>query len=142
MTMRSASTPSASDSRGRRQLKAKIAIRLERQAIGSNESLRGHATLTNVGQATWLPGTTGVGGVNLGVHLRTSDGKPLDVDYARIHLADETAPGRTQGIDFILNPLPPGEYTLEFDLVSEGVGWFEANGSATVSVPVTVRAAR
>ena len=42
----------------------------------------------------------------------------------------------------MLNPLPPGEYTLEFDLVSEGVGWFEANGSATVSVPITVRAAR
>jgi hypothetical protein len=99
-------------------------------------------SLTNAGQATWLPGATKVGGVNLGVHLRTSDGKPLDVDYARIHLADETAPGRTQGIDFMLNPLPPGEYTLEFDMVSEGVGWFEANGSATVSVPITVRAAR
>jgi SAM-dependent methyltransferase len=132
---------SGSDSRGRLQLKAKIAIRLEQQAVASNEPLRGHATLTNVGQATWLPGATRIGGVNLGVHLRTSDGKPLDVDYARIHLADETAPGCTQRIDFMLNPLPPGEYTLEFDLVSEGVGWFEANGSATVSVPITVRAA-
>ena len=131
---------SGSDSRGRLQLKAKIAIRLEQQAVATNESLRGHATLSNIGQATWLPGATRVGGVNLGVHLRTRDGKPLDVDYARIHLADETAPGSTQGIDFILNPLPPGEYTLEFDLVSEGVGWFEANGSATVSVPITVRA--
>jgi len=133
---------SASDSRERLQLKAKIAIRLEQQAIASNESPRGHAMLTNVGRATWLPGATRVGGVNLGVHLRTSDGKPLNVDYARIHLADETAPGGTQGIDFILDPLPPGEYTLEFDLVSEGVGWFEANGSATVSVPIAVRAAR
>jgi hypothetical protein len=45
-------------------------------------------------------------------------------------------------IDFMLRPLPAGEYTLEFDMVSEGVGWFEANGSATVSVPITVRAAR
>ena len=131
-----------SDSRGRLQLKAKIAIRLEQHAVAANESLRGHATMTNVGQATWLPGATKVGGVNLGVHLRTSDGKPLDVDYARIHLTDQTAPGSTQGIDFVLNPLSPGEYILEFDLVSEGVGWFEANGSATVSVPITVRAAR
>ena len=132
---------SASDSRERLQLKAKIAVRLEQQTVPSNEPFRGHASLTNAGQATWLPGATKVGGVNLGVHLRTRDGRPLDIDYARIHLAGETAPGNTQEIDFVLNPLPTGEYTLEFDLVSEGVGWFEGNGSATVNVPVTVRAA-
>ena len=77
--------------------------------------------------------------MNLGVHLKTRDGRALDVDYARIHLG-ETAPGGTHETDFSLDPLPPGEYTLEFDLVSEGVGWFESNGSATVSVPITVRA--
>lgn len=130
---------SEADSRGRLQLEATIAIRLEQENVAANESLRGQATLTNIGPATWLAGATRVGGVNLGVHLRTRDGRPLDVDYGRIHLPDETAPGGTQRIDFVLNPLPPGEYTLEFDLVSEGIGWFEANGSRTVSVPITVR---
>lgn len=124
----------------RLQLKATIAVRLEQHDVAANEPLHGHATATNVGAATWLPGATRVGGVNLGVHLRTRDGRPLDVDYAHIHLADATPPGGTTEIDFTLNPLPPGEYTLEFDLVSEGVGWFEANGSATVSVPIAVAA--
>ena len=127
------------DSRDRLQLKAKLAIRLEQQAVSSNEPLRGRAKMTNLGGAAWLSGETKIGGVNLGVHLRTSDGKPIEVDYARMELAGRTAAGSTREIDFTLNTPPPGEYILEFDLVSEGVGWFEANGSATVSVPITVR---
>jgi hypothetical protein len=134
-------SPPVSDSLERLQLKARIGIRLDQPAVASGDPPRGHATLTNVGEATWLPGTTKVGGVNLGVHLGTSDGRPLDVDYARIRLATNTPPGCTQEIDFVLNPLPPGAYVLEFDLVSEGVGWFEANGSATVRVPITVHTA-
>jgi hypothetical protein len=64
------------------------------------------------------------------------DGKPLDVDYARVHLADDTLPGGTRDVDVRLDSPPPGEYLLEFDLVSQGIGWFEANGCATVSVPI------
>jgi SAM-dependent methyltransferase len=131
---------STADSRDRLQLKANIAVRLQQQEVLANERLHGHATMTNIGPARWLPGATRVGGVNLGVHLRTRDDRPLNVDFARILLSDETAPGATRRIDFTLSPLPPGEYTLEFDLVSEGVGWFEANGSATVSIPVRCRA--
>jgi hypothetical protein len=41
-------------------------------------------------------------------------------------------------VDFTLQALPAGEYLLEFDLVSEGVGWFEANGSKTATVAVSV----
>jgi hypothetical protein len=128
-----------SDSRDRRQLKAKIAIRLEHQELLDNEQVRGHAIVTNIGPARWLQGETKVGGVNLGVHLRTRNGRPVDIDYARIPLASEMAPGCTQELDFALNPPPPGEYSLEFDLVSEQVAWFEANDSTTVSIPITVR---
>ena len=48
------------------------------------------------------------------------------------------APGEMQTVSFSLKPPDPGEYLLEFDLVSEGVGWFEMNGSTTVSVGLTV----
>ena len=36
-------------------------------------------------------------------------------------------------------PAQPGRYFLEFDLVHEGVTWFEQKGSSTLRVPVRVR---
>jgi hypothetical protein len=41
-------------------------------------------------------------------------------------------------VDFALAPPGQGEYVLEFDLVSEGVAWFEMNGSPTATVALTV----
>jgi SAM-dependent methyltransferase len=128
-----------SDSRVRAGLKAEIAIDLERTDLGHNDMIRGRATVQNVGTVIWLPGDMPVGGVNLGVHLRTRDGAPLAVDFARIRLVQTTAPGDQQTVEFALAPPAPGEYLLEFDLVSEGIAWFEMNGSATSTVAVTVR---
>jgi hypothetical protein len=103
------------------------------------EPIRGTATVQNVGSVSWLPGATPVGGVNLGVHLRARDGRPIAVDFARIRLENGTAPGRSQTVAFAIPPPEPGEYLLEFDLVSEGVSWFEMNGSATVTVAIGIR---
>jgi SAM-dependent methyltransferase len=129
----------AKDSRERDGLKGEITVRLERADVRQGESIRGQATVQNVGTAAWLPGPTPVGGVNLGVHLRLLDGRPLNVDFARIPLERGTAPGGDQTVDFSLEPPAPGDYLLEFDLVSEGVAWFEMNQSATATVRITVR---
>jgi len=126
------------DSREREGLTGEIAIQLERGSVGSGEPVRGTATVQNVGSVSWLPGSTPHGGVNLGVHLRARDGSPISVDFARIRLEGTTAPGRTQRVEFALTPPDPGDYLLEFDLVSEGVGWFEMNGSATITRAITV----
>jgi SAM-dependent methyltransferase len=126
------------DSRERTGLKGEITIQLLRTSVRPNEAIEGHATVQNVGSVTWLPGNTPLGGVNLGVHLRTRGGSPLAVDFARVRLIGSTAPGDMQRVSFSLTPPDPGEYLLEFDLVSERVGWFEMNGSATVSVALTV----
>ena len=128
----------AMDSRGWDGLQGEIAITLERTALREGEPLRGQATVRNLGEAVWLPGQTPVGGVNLGAHLRTHEGHPLDVNFGRVCLVGSTGPGETQTIDFALAPPPPGEYLLEFDLVSEGVCWFERNGSATTTVAIAV----
>ena len=127
------------DSRERDGLKGEITVRLERSDLGEGEPIRGHATVQNVGTATWLPGSTELGGVNLGVHLRLHDGRPLNVDFARLVLEQETPPGGAETVDVVLEPPVPGEYLLEFDLVSEGVAWFEMNGSATTTVKITIR---
>ena len=127
------------DSRERDGLKAEISIDVARAEVGEGEPIRGHATAHNVGTVVWLPGSTRVGGVNLGVHLRRGDGRPLNVDFARLMLDGETLPGGIKRIDFTLEPPPRGDYLLEFDLVSEGVAWFEMNGSATATAKITVR---
>ena len=129
----------ARDSREREGLKGEITVRLERTEVRDAEPIRGTAVVRNVGSVSWLAGSTAVGGVNLGAHLRARDGRPISVDFARIALVDTTAPGHGQTVEFALAPPEPGDYLLEFDLVSEGVGWFEMNGSATVTVAVGIR---
>jgi len=126
------------DSRERIGLKGEIIVHLRRASVGAGETIQGDAVVQNVGSVTWLPGDTPLGGVNLGVHLRTREGSPLAVDFARVRLIGSTPPGDMQKVSFSLKPPDRGEYLLEFDLVSEGIGWFEMNGSATVSVAVTV----
>src|SRR5207253_6530543 len=126
------------DSRERDGLKGEITVRLERAKVQRGQPIRGKATVQNVGSVTWLPGSTSIGGVNLGVHLRSRDGRPMNVDFARITLEGATAPGHEQSVDFAIAPPDPGEYLLEFDLVSEGVGWFEMNDSPTVTLALTV----
>src|SRR6266850_3276785 len=129
----------AKDSREREGLKGEITVQLERTIVQRGEPIRGTATMRNVGSVGWLPGSTPVGGVNLGVHLRARDGRPIAVDFARVTLVGVTAPGHAQAVEFALAPPEPGDYLLEFDLVSEGVGWFEMNGSPTVTVALGVR---
>ncbi|HTK98737.1 MAG TPA: hypothetical protein VL379_11965, partial [Pseudomonadales bacterium] len=127
------------DSREREGLKGEIAVRLVQATIERAQPIRGTAMVQNVGSVRWLPGSTSHGGVNLGVHLRRRDGQPIALDFARIAIDGTTPPGDTRTVEFAVAPPQPGEYLLEFDLVSEGVGWFEMNGSPTVTVSVTVR---
>ncbi len=73
--------------------------------------------------------------VRLGAQLGDADGAVIDRDFARAWLPETLAPGRAidVGID-VPGPRRPGRYTLKFDLVSEGIDWFERCGS-----PVTTR---
>ena len=60
---------------------------------------------------------------------------------ARVAARTRSAPGKakpTSPID-IPSPAQPGHYTLKFDLVSEGVDWFENCGSPTTMKSLWVR---
>ena len=93
--------------------------------------LRGRARVTNTGSSPWRPSTGEVGSVSLGVK-RPELAQP---DCGRIALSDEVVPpGRTVEVEFSL-PVPPDRpLRLAFDLVAEGVTWFEVLGSAPVHV--------
>jgi hypothetical protein len=73
--------------------------------------------------------------VRLGAQLATGASPDVDIDYARASLPDTLQAGRFADVPLRLAaPARPGTYRLRFDLVYEGVDWFEACGSE-----VTVR---
>jgi hypothetical protein len=70
--------------------------------------------------------------VRLGAQLCAADGTLINRDYERAWLPAHLQPGATMEIPVTVRvPETPGRYRLKFDLVSEGIDWFEQNGSET-----------
>jgi hypothetical protein len=77
--------------------------------------------------------------VRLGAQLCASDLKVINRDYERAWLPAALEPGREAEVTInITAPPEPGRYALKFDLVSEGIDWFEACGSQTTTRPLIV----
>jgi MoaA/NifB/PqqE/SkfB family radical SAM enzyme len=78
--------------------------------------------------------------VRLGAQLLDHDGRMLNRDHARAWLPADVPPGGIAEVPIeIPAPAEPGRYTLKFDLVSEGIDWFEACGSTPTLKPLIVR---
>jgi SAM-dependent methyltransferase len=130
------------DSRQRTGLKAQLDVELESDRLAGGQPLCLKAVVKNTGSTVWLPTTARVGAVHFGIHLFDQEGKLIDLDYFRQNLTPgegrEILPGETVAIATEV-PMPAtGKYTLQFDLVSEAVCWFEHNGSETVRLKVEV----
>jgi hypothetical protein len=77
--------------------------------------------------------------VRLGAQLCAADGSLIDLDFARADLPNPLNGGESADLSLRLDRLPhTGRYVLKFDLVSEGVDWFEKCGSATTTHPLWV----
>jgi hypothetical protein len=77
--------------------------------------------------------------VRLGAQLCEADGRLIDRDFARAWLPQTLDPGSSADIGIeIAAPERPGRYTLKFDLVSEGIDWFERCGSQTTTRTLVV----
>jgi len=77
--------------------------------------------------------------VRLGAQLCAPDGTVTNRDFARAWLPHALHAGDTTCVQLDL-PVPsvPGHYAVKFDLVSEGIDWFEACGSETTTTPLVV----
>ncbi len=70
--------------------------------------------------------------VRLGAQLCRRDGQVVNRDFERAWLPSTLQPGATVEVPMTITaPDKPGRYALKFDLVSEGIDWFEACGSPT-----------
>ena len=78
--------------------------------------------------------------VRLGAQLRAADGTLLELDHARASLPRAIEAGDRADLRIEV-PLPQaaGRYQLAFDLVSEGVDWFERCGSEVTVHDLVVR---
>jgi len=78
--------------------------------------------------------------VRLGAQLCSADGAMLNRDYARAWLPQTLGPGARADVAIeVPAPEQPGRYALKFDLVSEGIDWFEKCGSQTTMKTLIVR---
>jgi hypothetical protein len=68
--------------------------------------------------------------VRLGAQLCAADGRLLNRDFERAWLPSALQPGAALDVPLTFTaPAEPGRYELKFDLVCEGIDWFEACGS-------------
>ena len=78
--------------------------------------------------------------VRLGAQLCAADGTILNRDHARAWLPETLGPGARADVRIdVPAPEQPGRYALKFDLVSEGIDWFEKCGSRTTTKTLIVR---
>jgi hypothetical protein len=114
-----------------RDWQARVEIDRMPDRAARNERLSVTARVTNTGSATWKRASEhGTGHVTLGVQLLDSNGHLLARDYHRIPLPHEVAPGGTAVlVADVPVPADRGTYRFKLDLVSEGVTWFEQEGS-------------
>ncbi len=77
--------------------------------------------------------------VRLGAQLCGPDGTVAERDHARAWLPQTLQPATTTELPIEV-PIPdtPGHYAVKFDLVYEGIDWFEKCGSQTITKPLVV----
>lgn len=98
--------------------------------------------VTNLSPIAWPESRDGNGRdlVVLGNHWLTGEGRMIIQDDGRTPVMQGLKPGESATIPlWVTAPTAAGIYTLELDMVKEGVAWFKQRGSNTFRVRVEVR---
>jgi len=79
------------------------------------------------------------GAVHLASHVLSAAGDPLSWYHAGAFLPHDVNPFETVEIEIaMLAPTEPGDYILEFDMISEHIAWFEDVGSSVLRTTLRV----
>ena len=127
--------PLARDSRSHVGLAHVIRIDKTDHVLEAGQALRLSVTITNTGTASWLNTNSQIFGiVRLATHLYDGDGKLMEIDFSRHELPVPVSPGETITMSVEEHLPGSGRYRLAFDLVAEGVMWFENVGSKPIMI--------
>jgi SAM-dependent methyltransferase len=130
------------DSRGHVGLAHEITAVTKVASVAPGERFTLTFDIRNTGTARWLHQNTEIFGiVRLASHLMRANGDLIDLDFSRHDLPASVDPGEGVRMSVDIQLQQPGDYNLVFDLVAEGVTWFENAGSKPVTIPVAVRPA-
>jgi hypothetical protein len=106
---------------------------------GGRATLR--VSVTNAGDAVW-PGRawrSDAFQVGVGNHWLDAVGREAVHDDGRAPLSSDLRPGEAREFELTINaPKEPGDYTLEVDVLQEGVSWFALKGSEPAHMRVRV----
>ncbi len=104
----------------------------------AGQSILVNLRLKNTGAGVWQQG--GNHPVHIGYHWFNAAGQPqLDVEDRRTALPIDVPPDQEVALSATLTaPKTPGNYTLRWDLVAEGITWFADAGGAPLDVPLSV----
>lgn len=107
--------------------------------VGGRATLR--VSVKNSGDSVW-PGRawrSDAFQVGIGNHWLDAEGREVTHDDGRAPLASDLRAGESREMELTINaPKEPGEYTLEVDVLQEGVSWFALKGSKTARARVRV----
>ena len=125
--------------RGRRHV-ARIRAGVKGLTVRRGQRSVLEVAVKNRGGVLWLTrAPSGRRWVRLGAQLHDGEKKLLDLNYARAFLPGPLAGGERALVPIELPAVDQvGGYWLKFDMVSEGVDWFENGGSPVLWLPFTV----
>lgn len=99
-----------------------------------------HVRITNSGSVVWRARGRRFGGqVTVGLKVCDEHNEVLREDLGRTWLPRDIAPGESVEIEMTVDgALSPGRYRLRYDMVVEGVTWFEFQGSPCAHRPLDI----
>ena len=113
------------------RLDARLVLQHVSSVVRAGHTFTDRLRITNTGTVTWKARGRRFGGqVTCGLKVCSEGGDVLREDLGRTPLPHDMAPGEEIDIDMhVGGPLPAGRYELRYNMVVEGVTWFEFQGS-------------
>jgi SAM-dependent methyltransferase len=123
------------------RLRAQLVPQEAAVCVRTGETFTDSIRVVNTGSVTWKARGRRFGGqVTCGLKVCDLLGEVIREDLGRTPLLEDVPPGKSVDLRVtVTGVLPPGAYRLRYDMVVEGVTWFEFHGSPCAERSLTVQ---